>query len=250
MRKVFFLIILANLRLTTTVSAQDMGVGLAKEVEITGANVFDGAVVCTAKTGFIMCDKDYSPTMYGVITASPSAVIDTEIEGQYVLTDGMADVRVSEKSGPVVKGDFVTSSTSLGMAVKANNNGYVLGRAIEDVRQLQTGEKVVRVAIQIHPEAQLSNTRSNLISVLRDAASAPLLEPLAAFRYVLAALLIVISFTLGFVYFGRMANTGVEAIGRNPLAEGLIRRNIILHVVVTIVIVGVGLFASYLVLIL
>jgi hypothetical protein len=144
----------------------------------------------------------------------------------------------------------VTSSETPGMAVKAIENGYVLGMAINDAVQASTGENRVMVALNIHPEAQLSGTRSNLISVLRDASKAPLLEPLAAFRYVLAALLVVISFSLGFIYFGRMANTGVEAIGRNPLAEKMIRRNIILHIMVTLIIVVVGLFAAYLVLIL
>jgi hypothetical protein len=243
---IFALLVLSANR----VRALDIGIGVAKEIEVKGSNVFDGALICSSNTGFEMCKSAFAPTIYGVMVASPAAMIDTELEGVFVLTDGMADVRVSDKNGEVLKDDFVTSSESLGLAMKAKNNGFVLGRAIEAVRQLPTGEKMVRVAIQIHPEAQLSSTRSNLISILRDAGAAPLLEPLAAFRYALAALLVVISFSLGFVYFGRMANTGVEAIGRNPLAEGLIRRNIILHVLVTIVIVGVGLFASYLVLIL
>ena len=54
----------------------------------------------------------------------------------------------------------------------------------------------------------------------------------------------------GFIYFGKMSKTGVEAIGRNPLAGKQIQFNVILHLAVTVAIVLAGLAMAYFILIL
>jgi F0F1-type ATP synthase membrane subunit c/vacuolar-type H+-ATPase subunit K len=232
--------------------AQELSTGIAKKVSVIEMSAFDGAIVCTKSGGFGLCNIEYSPSMFGVVSDNPAAYFDiAPVEnGRLVLSDGVVKVKITNSNGSIRKGDFVTSSLTPGIAQKATENGYVLGMALADAVTQSNGDINVSIAINIHPEAQLSNTRSNLVAVLRDASKAPILEPLASFRYLLAAILVVISFTLGFVYFGRMANTGVEAIGRNPLAEKQIRINVILHVIVTLLIIGVGLFTAYLVLLL
>jgi len=63
-------------------------------------------------------------------------------------------------------------------------------------------------------------------------------------------LVTITSFILGFVYFGRVARSGVEAIGRNPLASRIIQFNMLLHIVMSMVIVLIGLAIAYLILIL
>jgi F0F1-type ATP synthase membrane subunit c/vacuolar-type H+-ATPase subunit K len=60
----------------------------------------------------------------------------------------------------------------------------------------------------------------------------------------------VVAFTLGLVYFGRIARAGVEAMGRNPMAKRMIQLSVLLHVVLTIIIVLTGLGIAYLILIL
>jgi F0F1-type ATP synthase membrane subunit c/vacuolar-type H+-ATPase subunit K len=67
-------------------------------------------------------------------------------------------------------------------------------------------------------------------------------------RYLTAALMVILGFVLGFVYFGRIAKAGVEAIGRNPLSSKTIEFGLILHILLTIVIVGAGLGIGYLIL--
>jgi F0F1-type ATP synthase membrane subunit c/vacuolar-type H+-ATPase subunit K len=62
--------------------------------------------------------------------------------------------------------------------------------------------------------------------------------------------MVIISFTLGMIYFGRASRTGIEAVGRNPLAKRVIQLTIFLNIVLTIVIVMVGLAIAYLILIL
>jgi len=62
--------------------------------------------------------------------------------------------------------------------------------------------------------------------------------------------IVLISFTIGFVYFGRVTTRGVEALGRNPLASRTIQLNLALNLAFMIVIILVGLGIGYLILIL
>ena len=187
----------------------------------------------------------------GLLRTLPAASIDNEnIEGRLVTSQGKVRVLLSSENGEVLAGDFVTSSSTPGQAMRATDNGYVLGVSLIDQEVGIDGQLSTVVALNIHFEAGLSNTRSNLLQVLRGGFSIPLFEPLASLRYLIAALLVLISFSLGFVFFGRMARTGVEAIGRNPLASRMIQANVLVNIIVTIVIVLTGLFAAYLILIL
>ena len=108
----------------------------------------------------------------------------------------------------------------------------------------------VQIGAALHPAAGLSGPRGNLLQFLREGLAVPLLEPLDSLRYLLAILIIIIAFTLGLVYFGRVSRAGVEAVGRNPLASRVIQMNVLMNILLTIVIVLVGLGIAYLILIL
>jgi F0F1-type ATP synthase membrane subunit c/vacuolar-type H+-ATPase subunit K len=47
--------------------------------------------------------------------------------------------------------------------------------------------------------------------------------PLSALRYVAASVIVVAAAIAAFVYFGKVARSGVDAIGRNPLASKAIK---------------------------
>ena len=61
--------------------------------------------------------------------------------------------------------------------------------------------------------------------------------------------MVVASFVFGILHFGKMAKSGVEALGRNPLAAKTIQFGILLNVLIAIVIMALGLGIAYLVLI-
>lgn len=232
------------------VFAQEVTSGVAVTIPVAGENIQAGSIVCQGEGGFSLCSAEYSPSIYGVIVDNPAVSIQMDIEdsSQEVLTNGLAQVQVTNEAGAIAIGDLVTSSTTSGVGVKSIHNGYVLGVAMEPYNSSDVG--TIKVAINIHPAAGFTSARSNLIDVLRKGATSPLFEPLDSLRYLLAAAILLLSFVFGFVYFGRVASSGVEAVGRNPLAGRLIQFTVLLHVLVTIVIVFVGLFLAYLILIL
>ncbi|QQS39314.1 hypothetical protein IPM62_01745 [Candidatus Woesebacteria bacterium] len=242
---------LGGMYFVSSTSAQVTTSGVAITVPVND-EIPDGSLICKDGENYGLCETEYEPEIYGVATNNPSAAFETtEAETVLVVSSGIATVRVSTENGSVVEGSFITSSTKPGVGKVADRSGYVLGSSLGSFDSDNPDEiGNVLVAVNIHPAAGLSSARTNLIQVIRQGLAIPLFEPFAAFRYLLAALIILVAFVLGFVYFGRVAKSGVEAMGRNPLAAKMIQFSVILHITITIVIVLSGLILAYLILIL
>lgn len=233
------------------VFAQEVSTGLATAISLIGAE--DGDLICSYRGGYKKCSSVNDSSMFGVVTDNPTAKFEVrDLDNpEFVLTSGKVKVKVSSTNGNINEGDLLTSSEKEGVAQLAIENGFVLGTALESYESGNPDNiGKILVSISIHPEVGLSTARSNLLQVIRQGATGAILEPLDSFRYLLAAMVTIVSFVMGFVYFGRVARSGVEAIGRNPLASRIIQFNMILHILMSIVIVLVGLGIAYLILIL
>lgn len=230
--------------------AQVDSLGVAIPIVIREA-VQAGDIVCSEEGGHALCSEEYDPAIYGVIVENPPVSFESpDFTGPLLVSSGEALVRVKLSNGPIQVGDIVTTSATPGVGQKATLNGFVLGTAMEDYSSSDP-EAIgkVLVSINIHPNSSFVGARSNLISNFRQALSAPVVSPLDSLRYLLAFLVALISFALGFVYFGRVVKSGVEAIGRNPLASRTIQITILINIVITIVIVLTGLGLALLILI-
>ncbi len=168
-----------------------------------------------------------------------------------VVTSGRAFVRVSAANGAIEVGDFVTSSKTPGVAIKATQNGYVLGKAQEAYSSGNADDiGKILVLLNIAPTVQLTSVGQNLLALLTKGISLASLDALSYLRYLLAAIMVVVSFLLGFIYFGRVVRAGIESMGRNPLAARAIQFSVLLNIVILIVIIGVGLAVAYFILVL
>lgn len=234
------------------VSAQVTSSGTAISIPISDSEAQDGDIICTYPEGNVRCNLENDTSIFGVISDDPAISIEDfdMASSRLVLTSGVATVRVTTANGDIAEGDLITTSSRPGLGQKALKNGYVLGTAIEDYRS-DSPDSVgrIQVVLNIHPASGISGSRSNLVQFIREGLAVPVFEPVESLRYILAALMVVVSFTLGMVYFGRASRTGIEAVGRNPLAKKVIQLTIFLNIVLTIVIVIVGLAIAYLILI-
>lgn len=245
---ILFLVMLQVL--TGIALAQTTALGVAVSMPVEDEDITEGDILCTGEVKLKKCNSEIDSSIFGVAVKEPAIEINNSVlEGErLVVTSGRANVKVSMDNGPINEGDYITISEIPGVGVRTEKSGNVLGVALSAHDSTDIGD--TEVAIDIHYVTGLSSAKTNLIEVLRRGISAPIFEPLTSLRYVLAAILIITSFTLGFVYFGRISKTGVEALGRNPLAKGTIQRNITLHIIVTIIIILIGFGGAYLVLIL
>ncbi len=243
-----FLLLIFFLVVVTPVRAQTVGQGVAVAISVTG-EVVDGDVVCNYTGEIKRCNMAYDGNIYGVYVAEPALALEnlSLTDAKTVATSGKAYVRVSDANGQVKKGDYVTSSDKEGVGQKATKSGYVMGTALEDA---EVGESKVLVAIAAKQAFVTLSTKGNLLETIKDAILSPTLTPLASLRYILAAIMASAAFILGFWYFGRVAKSGVEAVGRNPLAGRLIQFSVILNLILTALIMGSGLLIAYLILVL
>ena len=233
------------------VIAQNIGaIGIGIPAKIWG-EVFDGALVCSGNGDFYsLCGREYDPNMFGVVSANPGISFTGGAGETSVVSAGNIYVAVSSVNGTIKSGDYLTASKTSGVAQLAKRSGYVLGTALEDYADADTGKTgKILAAVNVRPAVLTSGAKNNLLQLIKDGVRGAFESPLSALRYIVAGILAVISFVFGFLHFGRMAKSGVEAIGRNPLAAKTIQFGIMLNVLIAIVIVGAGLGIAYIVLV-
>jgi hypothetical protein len=253
----YILIVLAVFGLTvkTTQGQTFPNLGVAIPTPVS-SDVQEGDIVCAESQDsaiFIRCADEYSPSIYGVMTLDPAAEFELlPADGQFpVITTGRVRVNVNAVNGNLEAGDFITSSSVSGVGMKADINGYVLGTALEPYSPANPDDVgKIEVLVNIHPTIKLGTGSSNLLALLRTGLSFSALDSLGSLRYLLAVLVVIISFVLGFIYFGRVAKAGVESLGRNPLASRAIQLTVFFNIFLTIVIIAVGLIVAYLILVL
>lgn len=236
--------------LSPVFAAEEDFAGLATTVKIIDKNLKPGLIISTTEKGYAISTKAYDSRIYGVLTNTPGVAIENipATGSAYVVYGGQTKVLVSTANGPIEIGDVITSSGTSGVGMKANANGFVLGTAMERYNGKGTGTILVSVSPHFNDSFQKGVTR-NIFDILKNAGNAASLSPLEALRYLIAALVALLAFILGFIYFGRVAQRGVEAIGRNPLAGKFIETSVVINIILTALIIIVGLGVAYLILI-
>ncbi len=233
--------------------AQNTSAGTAVSISIIDKNAKDGSIIISTPKGFGLSSATYDTNMYGVLTQSPAVYLqnssDTTLKP--VTSSGKVYVLVSSINGNIKKNDFITTSTIAGVGQKATRNGMVLGTALEDYSN--SNQKItakILVAVNPHFNASFADTKTNVLEVLRNASDPTTLTQATSLRYVVAAGIVLVAFAIGFIYFGRVTSSGVEALGRNPLASRTIQLSLVFNLVLMIVVILVGLGIGYMILIL
>ena len=230
-------------------AADFSGTGIT--IQIQDKNVPEGSIISVTDKGYVMSKEEYDNGIYGVTSKTPAVSLeDVDLSNQSnVIYTGETNVIVSTSNGAIKKYDLITSSTKPGVGIKSTKSGFVLGTALENYSGIQNGKILVNVNPHYNSDVNSTAFKSNIFDILSTARQSAYLSPLEALRYLVAALVAVLAFVLGFAYFGRVAQKGVEAIGRNPLAGKFIEFSVIMNVLLTALIIIVGLAVAYLILI-
>lgn len=210
--------------------------------------VESGFVVCAQNETYLPCKAEYDSTMVGVVVSDPAVSFESSSGSEgyvYVLRDGKARAKASTKNGVIVVGDKLTSSSD-GTLMKATKSGYIVGTALTAFDGSETGELLV--ALDIKPVTLTDGAKNNLVDVIKSGLDGIFLSPLSALRYIAASVIVVAAAIAAFVYFGKVARSGVDAIGRNPLASKAIQMSVVLNVILTMFIIGLGVGVAYLIL--
>lgn len=248
-----------------TVSAQAPQYNISETLNLADEEAVDGDIVSIQEDGTLLRSTiAYDQRMFGVVVENPVVVYRTN-ETLPITRAGTAMVNVTTIDGPIGVGDLVTSSPIVGKGQKATLlTGYVLGVALESFDEnsgtaLQyEGETLregkVKVAVGIGPASPIViqasggplGTLTQLIATFfLNITRSPRLERLI--RFILAAIIILLTVYMSYRTFGRNVTKGIEAIGRNPLAKVSIQSMIVLNVILIVVVVIGGIVLALLI---
>lgn len=256
MKQKFFIIALLIVflfSLVKTVSAANVSAGVAILIELNDKSIQPADIISFDDKGYIRTKVAYDPSVFGVVVASPAAAFDDQSasNSKFVLSSGKVYLHVSSINGPIKQNDLLTSSTVAGAAQKATKDGYVVATALEDYSS-NDPKKVgtILVVLNLGFHSQPTSLRSNLFQNLNLAFAAPFLTPVNSLRYIIAALITILSLLIAIFFFGRVSRKGIESLGRNPLASKVIMFSIAVNFALALATIAFGVAISYLILIL
>ncbi len=240
---------------------QGQGIETTSVYEIADTNAVEGDILEINDKGLNRANVGFDPKMFGVIQEQPLLVYRTEVKGKPVVRSGIARVNVTTLNGPIKYGDSITSSDVPGKGQRATESGYTLGVAMEAFSgegatqiagprgNVASGQ--ISVAIKIE-YTELTNPRfaGRLFGFIGTALLENVSDPKQignVVRYIAAGLVILLSFTFGFLTFSRSIAKSIEALGRNPLAKSTIQLSMVINIALLVVTGIVGIVASILI---
>ncbi|HSA84290.1 MAG TPA: hypothetical protein VLF20_05420 [Patescibacteria group bacterium] len=225
--------------------------GIARLIKIADKDVKDGSIISATNdpNGAKLTTAAYDPQVIGIVARDAAILIESEdSDGLPVISSGAVYVLVSAKNGAIKKGDLLASSTTPGVAIKADQDGYVLGSALEDADPNPNTTDKIAAEINLHYYNSKPVFPGSLTDILKIVLLPTREGPSAWWKYIVAAIVLISSIILGFMTFGRTAAKGVEALGRNPAAGRIIHLGIIFNVIIVITIIAAGLTIAFLIL--
>lgn len=240
---------------------ESRGIEVTSVYEVADKDAVSGDILKATDKGLVRTNIGFDNKMFGIIQDQPLLVYRTEIPGKPVIRSGVAEVNVTTLNGSIKYGDYITSSTVAGKGQKALESGYTLGMAlaaftgegaqtIDGPRgKVEIGKIPVAVRIEY---TELTNPRfaGRLFGFIGTAFLENVSDPKQignVVRFVAAGLVILLSFTFGFLTFSRSIAKSIEALGRNPLAKSTIQLTMIINIVLLVVTGVVGIIASILI---
>lgn len=180
--------------------------------------------------------------LLGVIVSSGSSSLSltNNLSNQVqVATSGTLHVLVSSINGTVTRGDFITASPINGVGMKATDNTRIVGVAqgaieggtsqtIKDDQGKDTVVIVGEVAVLVNVSSYFKQPDKTLIpSAVQNVVNAFAGRNVAALPILVSAGVFVVTLLIVVIIIYSMIRNGIISVGRNPLSQSAVYRNII-----------------------
>lgn len=225
--------------------------GVANYIPVQNKNVTDGDIISVSNGIYKLSAAEYDANIVGVIVDNPAVSInlDPDAKTYPLISSGTAEVNVTTVNGAIKKNDKITTSKIAGKGMRATQSGLVLGDALEGYSE-KNPKKVGKILVNLSTRYAYAQTTTGakFLDIFNLTAAASYQQPSEFIKYAISALIVIVSFTLGVFSFGRIATSGITALGRNPLAGRMIQLGIFLNVLIALTIIFAGLVMAYFIL--
>ncbi|MBI2595350.1 hypothetical protein HYW46_01285 [Candidatus Daviesbacteria bacterium] len=233
----YFLLFTFCFFFTTSVSAQT-ALDTTTTYEISDPQAKDGEILELKDKKFVRASVPYSNKIYGVLVDNPLIVYrGFEENKRAIATSGVARVLVTTINGPVLPGDFITSSAIPGKGQKATRSGHVLGIALDGFSGAGTGS--IQVSLRVGYAELPQGSVISYVNLYTTSFLENIKDPrrfIQVTEFLIALLIVIASLTFSFFVFTRSAVNGIKAIGRNPLAKRAILFSVALNIILAVVV--------------
>lgn len=202
-------------------------------------------------------------TLLGVVINASTALLslsngtDNQVQ---VATSGTAQVLVSDVNGPINEGDHITASPITGIGMKATDNVRIVGIAqgtmtggskqtYKDKTGTEQSATIGQIPVLVNVAYYFKEPEKTVIpSALQNLANAMAGKKVSSLPIIISAgiFIILIIVVSSIVY--SMIRSSIISVGRNPMSQSAIYRDLIQLSALVIGILAVGLIAIYLVL--
>lgn len=202
-------------------------------------------------------------SMIGVVIKNGESILSLENKGTgtvQVATSEIASVLVSDINGEIKKGDQITASPIKGVGMKATNNIKVVGVAQEnpvgDTVEKYTNAEGVEQAVKLGQVRALINVayyykepeKTLIPSSIQNIANALAGKTVETLPIIIAGAIFIITMVVVVSIVYSMVRSSIISVGRNPLSQSAIYRDLIQLSAIVLVILFAGTIAIYLVL--
>ncbi len=138
---------------TTSVNYAANGTDMAEYFTKDSSVFTPGDLVSQGTNGATLTTAQYDSKMIGIVSTAPSFTGGVEGPNKVLVAlVGQVPVKISSTSQPIQAGDYITSSSEAGKAMKAINPGYTIGKALEgwDPPSTSSGFGKTTINVAIH----------------------------------------------------------------------------------------------------
>ncbi len=197
-----------------------------------------------------------------VVTENSSSLSLTSSVGNQVqvATSGTLQVLVSDINGAIERGDYITASPITGVGMKATDNARIIGVAqgkiegstTQTIKDGSGKEQVVTigaVSVLVNVSSYFKQPEKTLIPTsIQNLANAFAGRNVSALPIIVSAGIFVITLIIVVIIVYSMIRNAIISVGRNPLSQSAVYRNVIQMSGLVLAILAAAFIAIYLVL--
>lgn len=210
-------------------------------------------------------DSNNVDSLLGVVVNASNSVL--SISGGQgnqaeVATSGILQVLVSDINGDVIKGDQITASPISGVGMKANSNVRVVGIAQNSLTTANGSQQsytekdgskktvlIGQIPIMVNVSYYYKEPEKTLVPpAIQNLANALAGKTVSALPIIISAAIFIITIIVVVSIVYGMVKSSIISVGRNPMSQSAIYRDVIQLSALVLAILAVGIIAIYLVL--